>query len=125
MSYSMVWLNGHFVGGWPYGYTSYQLELTPYLVRGGENVLAIRLDNPKASSRWYPGGGIYRHVWLVKTGAVHVVHNGTYITTPSVSADAAEVSLRVTVDNQSADDCRGAAWTQRFSSCAPMTSPGR
>ncbi len=103
MSYSMVWLNGHFVGGWPYGYSSYQVELTPYLVRGGENVLAIRLDNPRASSRWYPGGGIYRHVWLVKTGAVHVAHNGTYLITPNVSADAAEVSLHVNIDNQSAD----------------------
>ena len=105
MSYSMVWLNGHFVGGWPYGYASYQVDLTPYLVPGGENVLAVRLDNPKGSSRWYPGGGIYRHVWLVKTGAVHVAEHGTYVTTPNVSAGmAAEVDLRVSIDNQSAAD---------------------
>ena len=104
MAYSMVWINGHFAGGWPYGYSSYQVELTPYLVPGSENVVAIRLDNPKGSSRWYPGGGIYRHVWLVKTSPVHVAFNGTYLTTPNVSATSAEVDLRMSIDNQSASE---------------------
>ena len=114
MSYSMVWLNGHFVGGWPYGYTSYQVELTPYLNCGGENVLAVRLDNPKASSRWYPGGGIFRDVWLVKTDAVHVANHGTYLTTPNISAATAEVDLRVSIDNQSANDATVRMDTQIF-----------
>ena len=83
MSYSEVWLNGRFVGGWPYGYASFRLNLTPYARPGGTNVLAIRLDNPPASSRWYPGGGLYRNVWLVETAPVHVGQWGTYITTPS------------------------------------------
>jgi beta-galactosidase len=102
MSYSMVWVNGHFAGGWPYGYTSYQLELTPYLNFGGDNVISIRLDNPDSSSRWYPGGGIYRHVWLLKTAPIHVTTNGTYLTTPTVSADSATVDLKTSVDNQTA-----------------------
>ena len=76
MSYATVWLNGQFVGGWPYGYSSWRLDLTPYLKPGAENVLAIRLDNPPTSSRWYPGGGIYRNVWLVKTAPVHVAPLG-------------------------------------------------
>ncbi len=115
MAYSMVWVNGHFAGGWPYGYASYQVELTPFLAPdGGKNVVAVRLDNPKASSRWYPGGGIYRHVWLVKTGAVHVANHGTYVTTPEVSADAAQVALRVSVDNQSAADANVRVETQVF-----------
>jgi beta-galactosidase len=80
MSYSMVWLNGQFVGGWPYGYTSFRIDLTRHIKPGGNNVLAIRLDNPvptgsgwqSSSSRWYPGAGLYRNVWLVKTAPVHV-----------------------------------------------------
>ena len=72
MSYAMVWLNGKLVGGWPYGYSSWRLDLTPYINFNGMNQLAIRLDNPNHSSRWYPGGGIYRNVWLVKTNKVHV-----------------------------------------------------
>jgi len=101
MSYAMVWLNGKFVGGWPNGYASWRVDLTPYLKFGGENVLAIRLDNPPESSRWYPGGGIYRNVWLVKTAPIHVAQWGTYVTTPEVSGQAATVKLQVTVDNDS------------------------
>ena len=102
MSYSTVWLNGHLVGGWPYGYASYQVDLTPYLRTGGDNVLAVRLDNPSDSSRWYPGGGIYRNVWLLKTSPVHVAHWGTYLTTPHVSPGEATVALQVAVQNDAA-----------------------
>jgi beta-galactosidase len=101
MSHSMVWINGHFAGGWPYGYTSYELDLTPYLVFGGSNVLAVRLDNPDKSARWYPGSGIYRHVWLVKTSPVHVAYNGAYLTTPQISSSEAKVDLKVTLENSS------------------------
>jgi beta-galactosidase len=65
MSHAAVWVNGHYVGGWPYGYASWRVDLTPYAKPGADNVVAIRLDNPPESSRWYPGGGIYRNVWLV------------------------------------------------------------
>ncbi|HYP98872.1 MAG TPA: beta-galactosidase GalB [Polyangiaceae bacterium] len=108
MSYSMVWVNGQFVGGWPYGYASYRLNLTPYL-KTGDNVLSIRLDNPvpasanwdDGSSRWYPGAGIYRNVWLVVTDPVHVGQWGTHVTTPEVSSTSATVKLDVSVDNDS------------------------
>jgi beta-galactosidase len=101
MSYASVWLNGRFVGGWPYGYASFRLDLTPHVRYGAENVLAIRLDNPPDSSRWYPGGGIYRNVRLVKTSPVHVAHWGTYVTTPEVTASAATVNVKATVENSS------------------------
>jgi beta-galactosidase len=106
MSYANVWLNGHYVGGWPYGYASWELDLTRYLKVGGKNVLAVRLDNPPASSRWYPGAGIYRNVWLVKTGPIHVAHWGTYVTTPEINADAATVNVRFTVDNDGKSDAQ-------------------
>ena len=64
MSYATVWVNGKLVGGWPYGYNSFRLDLTPYAIAGGKNQLAIRLDNPAASARWYPGGGLYRDIYL-------------------------------------------------------------
>jgi beta-galactosidase len=112
MSYSMVWLNGTIVGGWPYGYSSYRLDLTPYVRFGENNLLAIRLDNPvpassswdSGSSRWYTGGGLYRNVRIVQTAPVHVAHWGTYLTTPSVSAASAQVDLEVTLQNDSATD---------------------
>jgi len=100
MSYATVWCNGQFVGGWPYGYSSFRLDLTPYAKPGSDNVLSIRLDNPDNCSRWYPGSGIYRNVWLVKTHAVHVGQWGTVIATPQVSAEAATVAVKVAIANE-------------------------
>ncbi|HEY1685352.1 MAG TPA: beta-galactosidase GalB [Tepidisphaeraceae bacterium] len=114
MSYATVWLNGHFVGGWPYGYTSFELDLTPYIKFDRDNVLAIRLDNPPDSSRWYPGGGIYRNVWLVKTPQVHVAHWGTYVTTNDVSCDSADVNVQVNVVNSSKEPAMVTVSTEFF-----------
>jgi beta-galactosidase len=100
MSYTMVWLNGHLVGGWPYGYNSFRLDLTPYLNYGKKNQLSIRIDNPNHSARWYPGGGIYRNVWLTKTAPVHVAQWGTFITTPKVSANEAVITLSLKLENK-------------------------
>ena len=104
MSYAMVWLNGNLVGGWPYGYNSFRLDLTPYIKPGGDNQLAIRLDNPTNSSRWYPGGGIYRNVWLTKVNPVHVAQWGTFISSKNVSASSATVDLAVEIENKSNAD---------------------
>jgi beta-galactosidase len=114
MSYSAVWCNGHLVGGWPYGYSSYQLDLTPYLKPGSANTLAIRLDNPKDSSRWYPGGGIYRNVWLTKTSPVHVAQWGTHVTTPEVTASSATVSVATDVTNSATASAQLSIVTQLF-----------
>ncbi len=114
MANSAVWLNGQFVGGWPYGYASYQLDLTPWLKPGADNVIAIRLDNPPESSRWYPGGGIYRNVWLVKTSPVHIAHWGTFVTTPQITADAAHVSVNVLTGNETATPAKVSLSTQIF-----------
>ncbi len=100
MSYATVWLNGELVGGWPYGYASFALDLTRYIKPGADNILAIRLDNLPESSRWYPGGGLYRNVWLVKTAPVHLAHWGTTVATPQVSADAATVTITSLVRNE-------------------------
>jgi beta-galactosidase len=114
MAYAAVWLNGQFVGGWPYGYASFQLELTPFVKPGAANLIAIRLDNPPDSSRWYPGGGLYRNVWLVKTSAVHVAHWGTAITTPVVSTDMATVNVDVLIESDSPEKIRAAVSTRVY-----------
>ncbi|KAL1602485.1 hypothetical protein SLS60_005901 [Paraconiothyrium brasiliense] len=98
-SYAAVWLNGKIVGGWPYGYASFRLDLTPYLNFDGRDQLAIRLDNPLDSSRWYPGGGLYRNVWLTKVETVHVAQWGTYVTTEDVSEAEATVRLALKMEN--------------------------
>ncbi|KAF3934469.1 Beta-galactosidase [Dactylella cylindrospora] len=100
MSYAIVWVNGKLVGGWPYPYNSFRLDITSYLEVGTENQLAIRLDNPNDSARWYPGGGIYRNVWIVKTNPVQIGHYGTFITARDVSSASAIVDLSVRLENK-------------------------
>lgn len=100
MSYAMVWLNGHLVGGWPYPYNSFQLDLTPYLHLGQNNQLAIRLDNPVNSARWYPGAGLFRPIWLTKVAQTYVGQWGVKIESRNVSELSAVLDMVVTLDNK-------------------------
>jgi beta-galactosidase len=102
MSYASVWVNGHLAGGWPYGYNAFRIDLTPWLRPGAPNQLAIRLDNPPESARWYPGAGLYRDVWLTKTAPVHVDQWGITVTTPEATAASARVAWRIALDNDGA-----------------------
>ena len=97
---SQVWLNGKSVGRHPYGYTSFYYDVTDALEPQGQNVLALRLNVVQPCSRWYSGAGIFRHVRLQVLGPVHLAHWGTYITTPTVSPDAAEVKIATRIENQ-------------------------
>ena len=103
---SEVWINGHYLGKRPYGYSSFSYELTPHLRYGrASNVIVVRVDNSQQpNSRWYSGSGIYRHVRLVTTDPVHVDHWGTYVTTPEVTAASARVTIRTTIRNASQAD---------------------
>jgi beta-galactosidase len=101
--HSEVWINGQFVGGRPYGYSSFQFDLTRYLKFDGENVLAVRVDHSRqADSRFYTGSGIYRHVRLGLTDRLHVGQWGTFVTTPRVADEAALVRVETTVVNGAA-----------------------
>lgn len=104
MSYASVWCNGQYVGGWPYGYASFRLDLTPYIKAGQKNVLAVRLDNPDDTSRWYPGSGIYRNVWLVKTSPVHVEQWGTFVRNQQVDSENAVMEMGVNIENHAGKD---------------------
>ena len=93
MSHARVWLNGHEVGYWPYGYNSFYFDITPFLKPGETNTLAVRLENEHESSRWYPGAGLYRNVHLVINEDAYVPTWGTQLTTPVVKKEYAKVHL--------------------------------
>lgn len=100
---SEVWINGHYLGKRPNGYISFRYALTPYLNYGNQpNTIAVKVNNAdQPNSRWYSGSGIYRNVWLVKTHPVHVNHWGTFVTTPSVTEETAQVMVSTQVSNKS------------------------
>jgi len=97
---SEVWMNGTSLGKRPYGYISFRYDLTPYIKFGENNVIAVKVDNSKQpNSRWYSGSGIYRNVWLSILDQVHVDLWGTYVTTPNINADSAQVAIQTTIRN--------------------------
>ena len=97
---STVYVNGQKVGYRPYGYSSFEYDITPY-VHEGENVVAVRVDNSdQPNSRWYSGCGIYRHVWLTKTHPIHVKHWGVFVHDGKVEVDYENpTGQKVTVKN--------------------------
>ncbi len=101
MANSDVYCNGELLGHRPYGYVSFNYDLTSHL-HPGLNTIAVRVDTSRqAASRWYPGAGINRHVRLITTDAVHIAPWGTFVTTPKVSAQSATVHVRTKVTNES------------------------
>ena len=97
MSHATVYVNGKEIYSWPNGYSAVSVDVSD-AVEPGENTVTVRLENLPASSRWYPGAGLYRNVHLITTDPVHVPVWGTIITTPEVSAEKATVCIKTTVE---------------------------
>lgn len=98
MSRSKVYLNGKYIGEWPYGYSSFSFELSTFIQFDNENVISVKLESKPESSRWYPGAGIYRNVRLVKTSPAHIAQWGTFITTPIITEKIGEVNIKTTIN---------------------------
>lgn len=94
MSHARIYINGQEVCYWPNGYNSFFVDATPFLVREGKNLLAVRLENFPESSRWYPGAGLYRNVHLIATSEAHVPVWGTQIVTASLNEQYAKIEQK-------------------------------
>lgn len=101
MAFPEVYVNGKLVGKWDYGYNSFYLDVTEYVNFGEDNLLAVYADTREHDSRWYPGAGIYRKVQLLVVNPIHVNVWGTYITTPIVKPNYADVRILTSVKNSS------------------------
>ena len=106
MSEARVYVNGQEVIFWPYGYNSFYCDITPFLnPEGMDNELRVRLENRPESSRWYPGAGLYRNVWLIETSKVHIPVWGTYITTDlNPAMRQASVNIRTEIEGITNED---------------------
>lgn len=101
-----VWINGHYLGIWPYGYTSFYYDLSPYLNLVGENnVLAVKVNtSDQPNSRWYTGSGIYRHVWLIAKEKLHINQWGVFARTAEASEKEALVNISIELSNKLDED---------------------
>ncbi|MCD6387767.1 MAG: hypothetical protein J7L69_00035, partial [Desulfobulbaceae bacterium] len=99
MSDAHVFVNGREVGNWPFGYNYFYFDISEYL-KDGENLLAVRLENPPFSSRWYPGAGIFRKVRIIVKDQVNFKQWGTFVTTPFISDEIAKINIKSTVNGE-------------------------
>jgi len=127
---SKVYFNGHFLGQYPYGYSTFQYDLTDLIQFGQPNLIAVRVDNSlQPSSRWYSGSGIYRNVWLIATNPVHFDnYSGVFVTFPEVSKENAmvKVQYKITANAFSETDFqwwrRNTASNKRVTKVATLSS---
>lgn len=105
MSNPVVYINGKEAGKWHYGYNTFHLDITAFLNKDGKNnSLAVRLENFTEQSRWYPGAGLYRNVHLIVTNESHIPIWGTYVTTPRVNDEFAEVKVITKIEHPIGED---------------------
>lgn len=97
MSEPQVFLNGEKIGEWHYGYSYFYFDITSRLLEGRDNLLAVHLNNPGESSRWYPGAGLYRKVSIIVKNAESIDQWGTFITTPLVEEKIAKVNIKTKI----------------------------
>ncbi|MBV8781258.1 MAG: glycoside hydrolase family 2, partial [Phycisphaerae bacterium] len=100
---SDVWLNGVHLGNHPYGYTSFEYDLTPSIKFDALNVLAVRTEVMQPCSRFYSGGGIYRNVRLVVTDPIHIAHWGTTVTS-EIDGDHATIHVATSLVNDGSEN---------------------
>jgi beta-galactosidase len=104
---ALVFLNGYFIGRNDNGYAPFRFDVTDFLNYGSKNYLVVRLDASFGDGWFYEGAGLYRHVWLTKTDALHLGPWESYVR-PALKGAAATLSLGTVVQNQNreAGTCR-------------------
>lgn len=96
---STLYVNGHNVGQWKYGYSAFEYELTDYLKKG-TNVIELKVVYQSPNSRWYTGAGIYRNVWLIQRGHSYISSDGVYVSTSKTGQTYnMEIDTDLVVDN--------------------------
>lgn len=107
---SQVWVNGFYLGREDDGYVSSEYDISQYLLYGENNLVTVRVDATQESGWFYEGAGIYRHVWLNKTSAVHIAPDGVFVQVLPEKlnpADGARIRLNLELENNSLEDVRG------------------
>lgn len=104
MAFPKVYVNGQLAGEWDYGYNSFYLDVTNLVNFGESNLLGVHADTRQHGSRWYPGAGIYRKVQMVLLDPIHTEIWGTFVRTPIVKSNYAQVRVNTRVKNSTNAD---------------------
>lgn len=100
MSQPVVSVNGKEAGRWAYGYNAFRIDITPFIQFGKNNLIEVHLNNVEESSRWYPGGGLYRPVSVELYGNENFSTWDTFVRTLKANRQAAEVEVNALLEGK-------------------------
>ena len=100
MSQPVVSVNGKEAGRWAYGYNAFRIDITPFIQFGKNNLIEVHLNNVEESSRWYPGGGLYRPVSVELYGNENFSTWATFVRTLKANRQAAEVEVNALLEGK-------------------------
>jgi len=92
-----IYINGVHIGDWKFGYTSFEFEISDYLIYGSENDVTVKVVHEPGNSRWYTGAGIYRDVYLISTQKTYIPYNGVYISPRKIDEDTWTVDVHTEI----------------------------
>lgn len=122
MAEPKVYINGKFAGEWKYGYTPFNLDITAFVNKTDENVLAVRLENMPESSRWYPGAGLYRPVKLIETSDIAIAEWGVDVVTMEIDKKNNLADLKINVNLEDKDNNSNLMLKLSSQSCPDLNS---
>ena len=100
MSQPVVTVNGKEAGKWAYGYNAFRIDITPFIQFGKKNLIEVHLNNVEESSRWYPGGGLYRPVSVELYGNENFSTWDTFVRTLKADKQEAEVEVNALLEGK-------------------------
>ena len=100
MSQPVVSVNGKEAGRWAYGYNAFRIDITPFIQFGKNNLIEVHLNNVEESSRWYPGGGLYRPVSVELYGNENFSTWATFVRTLKANRQEAEVEVNALLEGK-------------------------
>ena len=100
MSQPVVCVNGKEAGKWAYGYNAFRIDITPFIQFGKSNLIEVHLNNVEESSRWYPGGGLYRPVSVELYGNENFSTWDTFVRTLKADKQEAEVEVNALLEGK-------------------------
>ncbi len=129
MSEPQIYINGKFAGEWKYGYTPFNIDISDFINKNEDNVIAVRLENLPESSRWYPGAGLYRPVKLISTKSLAIKEWGIDIKTECIDTinHTSEILVNVGLTDDNLSDTKlyvtlNSTDCPSINCCMPVTS---
>ena len=103
-THSTIWVNQTLFHHNYSGYNSFTIDISPALMYGRDNVIAVEVNAVVSEGWWYEGAGIYRDVKLIVSNQVHIPTENGVLVNAELKLDGWNVNGYVNLVNDSIFD---------------------